>query len=72
MTRGKFTTWFKSSKSDGASNCVEASFADDGTVGVRDSKNPVGPVLAFTPGEWSAFVAGVRAGEFAPTSTGDE
>jgi hypothetical protein len=70
MTRGKFTTWFKSSKSDGASNCVEASFAADGTIGVRDSKNPAGPVLEFTRGEWTAFVAGVREGEFDPSPAG--
>jgi hypothetical protein len=64
MTGNKFTTWFKSSKSDGGSNCVETSFAPDGTIGVRDSKNPTGPVLEFTPGEWTAFVAGVKHGEF--------
>ena len=64
MSTSKFTTWFKSSKSDGASNCVETSFADDGTVGVRDSKNPAGPVLEFTPAEWDAFVDGAKDGEF--------
>ena len=31
---------------------------------VRDSKNAKGPVLGFTPGEWGAFVGGVRNGEF--------
>lgn len=64
MSTSKFTTWFKSSKSDGASNCVETSIADDGTVGVRDSKNPAGPVLEFTPAEWDAFVGGAKDGEF--------
>jgi len=64
MNNGKFTTWFKSTKSDGASNCVETSFAADGTVGVRDSKNPAGPVLEFTPGEWDAFISGAKDGEF--------
>jgi hypothetical protein len=33
-------------------------------VGVRDSKNPTGPALVFTPGEWDAFTAGVVDGEF--------
>nr|WP_245650453.1 DUF397 domain-containing protein [Nocardia harenae] len=37
---------------------------DGGRTAVRDSKNPAGPVLDFTPSEWTAFVAGVRAGEF--------
>jgi hypothetical protein len=33
-------------------------------VYVRDSKDPAGPALAFAAPGWSAFVAGVRAGEF--------
>jgi hypothetical protein len=35
-----------------------------GDVAVRDSKNPDGPVLRFTASEWSAFLAGVRDGDF--------
>jgi hypothetical protein len=31
---------------------------------VRDSKDQAGPILVFTPAEWSAFVAGVKGGEF--------
>ncbi|WP_340137767.1 DUF397 domain-containing protein [Bailinhaonella thermotolerans] len=31
---------------------------------MRDSKNPDGPVLAFTPSEWEAFTLGVKDGEF--------
>ncbi|MEV4199359.1 DUF397 domain-containing protein [Micromonospora globbae] len=66
MDAEKFTTWRKSRRSDGGSNCVEVAFATDGTgaVGVRDSKNPGGPVLAFTASEWEAFTGGVRDGEF--------
>ncbi|MET8773421.1 DUF397 domain-containing protein [Nocardia sp. NPDC004654] len=55
--------WFKSSHSQGGGECVEVAFVDD-AVGVRDSKNPTGPALVFTPGEWDAFTAGVREGEF--------
>jgi hypothetical protein len=33
-------------------------------VGVRDSKNPAGPALIFTPSEWDAFTTGVQVGEF--------
>ncbi|WP_419150734.1 DUF397 domain-containing protein [Nocardia vinacea] len=29
-----------------------------------DPKNPTGPALVFTPGEWDAFTAGVNDGEF--------
>ncbi|MFI6775392.1 DUF397 domain-containing protein [Nocardia sp. NPDC050412] len=56
--------WFKSTRSAGNSECVEVAFLDEGTVGLRDSKNPAGPVLVFTPGEWDAFTAGVSDGEF--------
>ncbi|TQS18699.1 DUF397 domain-containing protein [Microbispora hainanensis] len=31
---------------------------------VRDSKDRTGPVLAFTPSEWSSFIADVKSGEF--------
>ncbi|MEU0504351.1 DUF397 domain-containing protein [Nocardia sp. NPDC005998] len=56
--------WFKSSRSGGNDNCVEVAFLDGDMVGVRDSKNPTGPALVFTPGEWQAFTAGVVDGEF--------
>ncbi|MGK8486071.1 DUF397 domain-containing protein [Nocardia asiatica] len=56
--------WFKSSRSQAGRECVEVAFLDGGLVGVRDSKNPVGPALVFTPGDWDAFTAGVADGEF--------
>ncbi|WP_280389637.1 DUF397 domain-containing protein [Nocardia wallacei] len=56
--------WFKSSRSAGGKECVEAAFLDGGMVGVRDSKNPTGPALVFSPSEWDAFTAGVKGGEF--------
>jgi hypothetical protein len=31
---------------------------------MRDSKDPDGPVLTFTPDEWNAFTLGVQDGEF--------
>jgi hypothetical protein len=55
------SAWRKSSAS-GSSNCVEVSFGD-GSVSVRHSKS-VTTELRFTPAEWIAFLAGVRAGEF--------
>ncbi len=58
-----FTGWHKSSYSNANGGCVEVATAD-ALVGVRDSKHPTGPVLVFTPQEWSAFLAGVRRGEF--------
>lgn len=56
--------WRKSSFSNGSSACVEARRTLDGCVQVRDSKDPAGPVLTFTPVEWDAFLCGVHAGDF--------
>lgn len=65
MTTSKYSNWKKSTRSGGGGdNCVEVAFAGDGTVGVRDSKNPADAVLEFTPAEWAAFLEGVREGEF--------
>jgi hypothetical protein len=58
--------WRKSSLSDSTGkDCVEVAFLDD-TVALRDSKNPTGPKLYFTPYEWTAFLGGVKNGEFDP------
>lgn len=56
--------WFKSTHSGGQQECVEVAWLQAGHVGVRDSKNPDGPALVFTPGEWDAFTAGMQDGEF--------
>jgi len=56
--------WTKSSLSFSNSNCVEVADLPDGRIGVRHSKDAEGPVLRFTPGEWDAFIGGVRNGEF--------
>lgn len=57
--------WRKSSySSDQGGNCVEVADLVGGGHAVRDSKHPAGAVLTFTAGQWSAFTAGLRAGEF--------
>jgi len=56
--------WFKSSRSTSGSDCVEVAHLADSMVAVRDSKNPTGPALVFTPSEWDAFTAGLQNGEF--------
>ncbi|MEV6336395.1 DUF397 domain-containing protein [Nocardia vinacea] len=53
-------TWFKSSYSESAAQCVEVAWLAGGRVGIRDSKNPTGPALVFTPGEWDAFTQVVK------------
>jgi hypothetical protein len=56
--------WVKSSLSFANGNCVEVTELPGGSVGVRNSRDPGGPVLRFTHGEWDAFLAGARRGEF--------
>jgi hypothetical protein len=56
--------WVKSSLSFSNGNCVEVASLPDGGVGVRNSRDSAGRVLQFTPGEWHAFLGGVRNGEF--------
>jgi hypothetical protein len=56
--------WMKSSLSFSNSNCVEVASLPGGQIGVRDSKDPEGPVLRFTSGEWRAFLGGAQNGEF--------
>ncbi|MCQ8771764.1 DUF397 domain-containing protein [Streptomyces telluris] len=53
--------WAKSSYSgDGGDNCLEwAPSVSPGIIPVRDSKTPDGPVLAFSPAAWAAFVRSV-------------
>jgi Domain of unknown function (DUF397) len=56
--------WVKSSISLANGNCVEVADLPDRGVGVRNSRDPGGLVLQFTPDEWNAFLGGVRNGEF--------
>lgn len=57
--------WRKSSfSSANGGQCVEVAGNLPGVVAVRDSKDPDGPVLVFTPGEWQAFATGAKRGEF--------
>ncbi|MEV6813318.1 DUF397 domain-containing protein [Micromonospora sp. NPDC051296] len=46
--------WRKSSHSGDEGACVEVAVVP-GTVAVRDSKDPDGPLLLFPPAAWTAF-----------------
>ncbi|CAM5728588.1 MULTISPECIES: DUF397 domain-containing protein [Streptomyces] len=55
--------WLRSSYSTGANNCVETARTRSGPwaglLAVRDSKNPAGPALLFSPQSWARFTAAV-------------
>ncbi len=54
-------TWRKSSYSgSNGGNCIEIAATPD-TVAIRDSKDPVGPVLAFRRLDWQRFADRVKA-----------
>jgi hypothetical protein len=53
----------KSSFSEGK-DCVEVSRTE--LIGVRNSKDPDGPVLLLTRSVWEAFASGILTGDFNP------
>ncbi|WUR58648.1 DUF397 domain-containing protein [Micromonospora chokoriensis] len=56
--------WRKSTRSNNGGDCVEVADNIPGVVGLRDSKDPTGPVLTFDPSVWSTFVANVMRETF--------
>jgi hypothetical protein len=57
------TEWIKATASSDSGNCVELR-RSGGEVQVRDSKDPDGPVLRFTPAELAAWLDGAKRSEF--------
>jgi hypothetical protein len=47
--------WRTSTRSGNGGNCVEVATNLPEVVAVRDSKDPTGPTLTFTPTRWTAF-----------------
>jgi hypothetical protein len=56
--------WQKSSFCMSAAACVEIAELADGTVMMRDGKDPHGPLLRFETLSWHHFLNSVRRGEF--------
>lgn len=56
--------WLRSSYSTGANNCVETARPHAGhgagLLAVRDSKDPAGPALLFSPESWAGFTAALE------------
>lgn len=57
-------SWYNASAEDGT-KCFDTQFLADGRVQVRNSKRPE-TVIDYTADEWSAFIAGAKAGKFDP------
>jgi Domain of unknown function (DUF397) len=57
------TEWIKATVSDDQTEWVELRRTDEG-VDIRDSKDPDGPVLHYTPAEFAAWLDGAKKGEF--------
>jgi Domain of unknown function (DUF397) len=56
--------WHKSTRSSGGNSCVEVSDNLPQIVAVRDTKDRDGGTLIFTRSQWSAFLDGLKDGEF--------
>jgi Domain of unknown function (DUF397) len=55
--------WVRS-RACSSDGCVEVAHLADGSVAIRDSKDVSKAAHVFDREEWSAFIAGVKNGEF--------
>ncbi len=56
-------SWRKSKYSTGNGECVEV-VVDQGTLAVRDSKQPDGPLLRYPADIWRSFLGDAKRGAF--------
>jgi hypothetical protein len=61
--------WRTSSYSgDNGNSCVEVAPLPEGGTALRDTKNRTLAAHHYPAAAWTAFLAGIRAGNFAPRS----
>lgn len=59
--------WRKARRSMGNGNCVEISKMGAEVI-VRDSQDPIGPMISYSPGSWRTFAREARMGRFDTTN----
>lgn len=60
--------WYKSSYSGENGGCVEVATNIPAVVVVRDSIDPTGPTLAFSPAAWRTFTDKLKNSELHPNA----
>jgi Domain of unknown function (DUF397) len=57
-------SWHKSDHSNPNGSCLEVAELPGGAVAIRNSRHCDGPALIYTPAEITAFIRGVKDGQF--------